>query len=151
MLGSILLLFDFFRARWREGPRPLAIHAFALFMLATGLFTLIDTLPSYSLWEEQEDKVIGAFTLFTIVLIPIVAIWGFGSRFARMLMCVPAVSSFFIVLLQIYSALSPDPFDPLVLAHAFGMMCVVAGLFHGSVYYWFNPEKKGLPDPQLDF
>lgn len=150
MLGWILLLFDFFRARWRKGPRPLVVHFFAVFWLATGLWSLFTTLPAYSLWEQNEGVVIFAFSGFTITLIPVVAIWGFSNRFARMLVTIVAAPTILIILIQLWSAFSPDPFEPLVLAHSTGMLAATLGLFHPSARIWFA-NKKELPDPQLDF
>lgn len=75
--------------------RPLTIHAFALIMLAIGLDGLIEGLGSIEDWVAQmtrdypdfawdEDAVIVLLSArFTIVCIPIAAIWVFANPFAR--------------------------------------------------------------------
>jgi hypothetical protein len=150
MLGSILLLFDFIRERWRSGPRPLVVHAYAVFVSCTVIWLFWTDIPPFEEWERHEAKVVGIFTVLSIGLIPVLAIWGFGSRFARMLVTIMSAPLALAIFMQIWAAFSPDPFEPLILVHATGWLTVVALLFHRSARKWFE-NKKELPDPQLEF
>ena len=139
--------------KWRKGPRPWGVHIFAIFLLANGFWTLWTALPDFDLWEGSENEVVGAFTIFTIVLIPVIAIWGFGSRLARALAAIFVAPSLIIASLEIWAALSPDSFNPARLAISVASLVAIALLFHPSAREWFGNknQKKELPDPKLDF
>lgn len=88
-----------------KGPRPAPIHAFALTVSALGLASLLDDLlhiddvveilafdiPSIA-WN-RDLAIVFSSALFTIVMIPVVAIWCFASNVARILMTVMMVPS----------------------------------------------------------
>lgn len=126
------------------------MQGYAVFVIGTLLWLIWTDLPSFDEWEQQSTKVVATFSGLTIGLIPVLAIWGFGSRFARMLVTIMSVPLLLVILMQIWAAFSPDPFKPLVLAHSTGWLAVVALLYHSSGRRWFD-NKKELPDPQLDF
>ena len=81
--------------KWRKGPRPWTIHAFAAIFLATGFIDLIRGLSSVGNYNFagfnpftgerlSDDAVIVMVSAgFTIVCIPVVAIWLFGNNIAR--------------------------------------------------------------------
>lgn len=88
-----------------RGPRPWSIWSFAVILTLYGLFNLVSGLTYLS---EQEQLLRNQFprigwnadwvivwvsAQFTIVLIPIIAIWVFASRFARIIVTVMALVS----------------------------------------------------------
>ncbi len=81
-----------------RGPRPWSIHAFALLSLAIGIAELVEGLvvldvshfqSSFPTIPWNRDWVIVYYSaMFSIVLIPLVAIWAFASRIARIIVTV---------------------------------------------------------------
>jgi len=81
--------------KWRRGPRPWAVRVFALAFLAAAAFRLVEGLINLetsawrladwmgSLVQSQDAVIVGLFIEFTIALIPIIWIYGIGSRVAR--------------------------------------------------------------------
>jgi len=93
-----------------RGPRPWTIHVFAIITLAIGLWSLIEVLLDLDFhtrimerrlpqiaWSE-DFTIVFASARFTIVCIPVVAIWGFANRIARWLVFVMTGYGFFIFL-----------------------------------------------------
>lgn len=126
----------------RKGPRPWVVHAFALFLLVQGLSNLLTTLPAYRAWEENERLVIGAFAWSTIVLIPIIAIWCFASRIARMVVTIFAAPALLFALWQAYSAFGAGPFKPGMLVLSLATPFAVALLYHPSAREWFQEKPR---------
>lgn len=81
--------------KWRRGPRPWSIHLFAILFLAVAIVGLAGGLiriddynylpinPATGEALSRDEKIVFISAEFTIVCIPIVAIWLFGSRVAR--------------------------------------------------------------------
>jgi len=99
--------------RIAKGPRPWSIHLFAAalssaagYKLVTGLLSVEqfrqNNLDRYPYLELDADlSIILMCAITTIVLIPVVAIWVFGSSIARILvvlMAYPAMNDIFRVL-----------------------------------------------------
>ena len=88
--------------RWRKGPRPWPIHAFALTLLTIATLNLSAALLDLTAQQEflralglgflenRDGAIIASSAWFTIELIPIVLVWGFASRFARTFISVMA-------------------------------------------------------------
>ena len=97
--------------------RPWPIHAFAIGFGGFAIYNLVYGLYSIELWiadlsqtypevDWDRDSVIVALSArFTIVMIPVVAIWGFGSRIARILVAAMAVLSLPGAAFQVYDRL----------------------------------------------
>ncbi|MFU7527026.1 hypothetical protein [Qipengyuania sp. ASV99] len=83
-----------------KGPRPWPIHLFAALLLSSGLAQLISGLsrvgdynfggfnPITGEWLSDDALIVMLSAEFTIVCIPIVAIWLFRSRIARWLITI---------------------------------------------------------------
>jgi len=95
-----------------KGPRPWSIHLFAITLISTATYKLVSGLLSveqfrqnnqglYPYLELDSDlSIILMCAITTIVLIPVVAIWVFGSSIARILvvlMAYPEVNALFRV------------------------------------------------------
>ena len=82
-------------------PRPVVVYC--ALSLATGTYDLVDMLTSLDIWALEYEEVFGlaegsrdvaivtACALFTIVLIPLTAIWFFASKIARIFVSVMSV------------------------------------------------------------
>ena len=143
--------------KWRKGPRPWPINAFAaillfwgLWGLLTGLFDLTSVqlpsqigIPGSKL--EQDAKIIFLSANFTIVLIPVVAIWGLASRIARIVVTFFTLGSWAIVFVEVWALLSPDPFNPLDFAEHLSIVVAVVLLFTKVAQPWFREEAVLVP------
>ena len=79
--------------RWRKGRRPPIVWVFSACFLAAALTSLLLGLSrvgapgwSFELLGNEltgDAAIVGMSAMFTIALIPVVWIFGFGSRFAR--------------------------------------------------------------------
>lgn len=89
----------------RKGPRPWPIWTFAIILVLYGIFNLISGLtflPNQELvlrrqfpsidWNE-DLVIVWVSAQFTIVLIPIIAVWVFASRFAQFMVTIMALVS----------------------------------------------------------
>ena len=87
----------------RKGRRPWPIAVYAIATLASGTFDYVRTLTDRGLlrlgleralpmvaWND-DLLIVAASAIFSIVLIPLVAIWFFASRIARVIVTVMAV------------------------------------------------------------
>ncbi len=91
--------------RLAKGPRPWSIHVFAVLFTAQGLLALTRALGSLELSEltlqaqyaaidwNRDWVIIWHSAWFSIVLIPVVAIWLFASRLARVLVTIMALTT----------------------------------------------------------
>lgn len=87
----------------RRGPRPWPVVVFCLATLTSGTFDFVLMLSERPIWradleislpmvEWNDDLVIVmASAIFSIVIIPLVAIWFFASRIARIFVTVMAL------------------------------------------------------------
>lgn len=80
--------------RRAKGPRPWPVHLFAFLHLASGLWTYLSqmwTVAQQSDWFrtdlpdglDRDIMIVVLSAQFTIVLIPVIAVWVFASRIAR--------------------------------------------------------------------
>jgi hypothetical protein len=106
-----------------KGPRPWTIHAFAAIVIAIGLWNLIEVLlePDFHTHAMQrrlpqiawiEDfTIVFASARFTIVCIPVLAIWMFASRIARWLVTIMIGYRFLMELRSFFDILPSGGLD----------------------------------------
>ena len=99
--------------KFAEGPRPITIHGFALGFVFLGAFDLVTGLSSieenlevlrFDLpWVDwdRDRVIIFESALFSITLIPVVAIWCFASRIARGIVLVMGVFSLMSLIIAV--------------------------------------------------
>lgn len=133
-----------------QGPRPWSIRLFAFIICALGLSDLIiglsdiDTqiaaltydLPSIP-WS-RDLAIVWISALFTIVLIPVAAIWFRASKIARALVTIAAIPSLVAVLAFAHLAITSNEYGWLVLFNAVMILVAVASLYTNSASTWFN-------------
>ncbi len=144
--------------KWRKGPRPWAIHAFAAIFVFWGLWELFSGLlhlPSVKLptqfgepgsKAESDARIIFLSANFTIVLIPVMAVWGVGSRVARIVVTCFSLVSWAAVFVQLWALLSPDPFEAMLFAKHATIALAVLLLFRPTADEWLA-NKTVLPPP----
>lgn len=127
--------------RMRRGTRPLAIRIFAAAFLAAALVRLargLADLPhaamvyaSHAPWFEwtRDAAIVALSAEFTIALIPLVWIYLFAARFARLL-----VLGFGAVRLAM--------FDPAALTGAVLVVVAVASLLTPGAVRWFAGDTE---------
>ena len=134
--------------------RPWPIHVFAAIFGGIALYGLIVDLQSLDVWvleltrivpevDWDRDRTIIVFSArFTIVMIPIVAIWGFGSGIARLIVAGMTLLSLPGAAMQIYDRWGMG-FEtwgrPAVLS--FLTIGAVSVLFTASAKSWFGKER----------
>ena len=145
--------------KWRSGPRPWSIHAFALLVIIAGLYglhrdigaaeTTASHMMTFAPWIEwnRDWAIVLASALFTIVLIPVAAIWAFASRIARNLVVLMALP----VVLHLYQLIetalwSEQVFNPLPMAFAALRLSAVVLLFTPSSLRWLSPVQEVGPE-----
>lgn len=82
--------------RIARGRRPWTIHAFAAAFLAVGLWDLVYSLTKLHRFRiemfgtllNEDGLIVYHSAMFTIICIPVIAVWLFGSRIARGLITV---------------------------------------------------------------
>ncbi len=130
--------------------RPWPIHGFAVIFLGVGLWALIGGLNEIDGWLAQyrelmpqfpwdRDWVIVALSArFSIICIPVIAIWGFRSVVARVLVCAFTLIPLMGMIRQFGEALDGLGWG----AFAGGGLLVVgcAPLYLPSARAWFAPE-----------
>lgn len=138
------------------GPRPWPVHLFAGLLLANGIWGLIGGLSNIDLWldhyeyifpaiEWDRDRVIIAMSArFTIVCIPVVAIWGFASRIARWLLSVFITASALIAAWEIIGAGGDIDWQNTITLSV--MVVGIALLFTPPARAWFRKEKAIDPE-----
>ena len=84
--------------KWFSDPKPWPIHAFAFWMLVFATFDLLVALGNLERAQDFLELFVPIFdwtrdwtivlysAVYSIVLIPVIAIWGFASRVARLLL-----------------------------------------------------------------
>ena len=127
--------------------RPWPIHGFALILLGLGLYGLIVGLLNADLWLEtyrellpdfpwDSDWVIVALSArFTIICIPMVAIWGFRSSIARFLITTVTAFVTFAQGQRIFTQ-GPTGIDGEVLTNTLFMLFACGLLFTPSSRNW---------------
>ena len=141
--------------KWRKGPRPWPIHVFAICLVIGGLYSLSRDIiaPDYAaskletmVWgvDWTRDKVIVfSSAMFTIVLLPVVAIWTFASKVARILVTVMAVPA----VLHLYSTAEMAlrfawEFDPFSFAFGILRLAAIALLYAPASQHWFARRRE---------
>lgn len=136
----------------RAGSRPWSIHTFAGLFLVNGLWGLIGGILNIELWLAHylstfpsiawnHDLVIVALSArFTIVCIPVVAIWGYASRIARWLVSVLTIGTALSAAWNI-SALPNVDIEWLPVAFLSAMVAAVLMLLTPSAAVWFRKEE----------
>lgn len=135
--------------------RPWPVHAFAIGIGGFAIYNLVSGLLLIDPWISElnrtfpeiawnRDSVIVALsTRFTIVMIPVVAIWGFGSRLARLLVAIMVVLTLPSAGFQVY-----DRFEMGILIwgrtvfFTIIVMVLTALLFKPSARRWFSKERE---------
>ncbi|MEM7779664.1 MAG: hypothetical protein AAF697_04630 [Pseudomonadota bacterium] len=137
-----------------EGPRPWTVNLFAAIFLITGLLRLTAQLHGLPHWSELEANALGAidwtrereiilaFTVMTIICIPVLAIWGFASRIARTL--VAAFSAPGLLFGWASAMVDEKSYATALLAESILCLTVIALLFTPATSRWLctNKEKR---------
>ena len=139
--------------RIAKGPRPWTIHLFAIGFAALGTVDLLSTLSNLEVTRENlqfdlpsiiwtQDMVIVLYSaLFSIVLIPVAAVWLFASKIARILVTVMSVFPLLNVVAAVY-ILSRDGFLSAILVwDSIATLCLVALLYFRPSGEWFEGRK----------
>jgi len=143
--------------KWRKGPRPWTINLFAILLLASSVVGLIWSLmtidqtvetlkfdlPAFN-WD-RDAAIVWSFSLFSIVLFPLVWIWGLGSRIARIVITVFAIPAALKLIAFIWLFVSRGFFDPLTVLDSLVVVSAVGLLFTPSASRWLSKEEA---DPE---
>ncbi|WP_296717662.1 hypothetical protein [Erythrobacter sp.] len=146
--------------KWRKGPRPWPIHLFAAIFLMAGAWELAYRLAVLHRFQMQlagqtlsEDWIIVFFSArFTIVCIPVIAIWLFGSRVARWLITIMTVWATLTVLSQFDMARLQRTIgmNPLDIWYRYGArlayIFAVALLFIPAARRWFARQQETVEE-----
>jgi hypothetical protein len=148
--------------KWRKGARPWPVNAFAAIFVFWGLWELLSglfDLPSVKLpmqfgepgsKAESDARIIFLSADFTIVLIPVVVVWGMGSRVARTVVTCLTLVSWGAVFVQLWALLSPDPFEAMLFAKHASIVLAVLLLFRPSADEWMKKKTVLPPPPSWD-
>ena len=138
--------------KWKRGPRPWPIHAYALVALGVGLDGYIGALHDLRGWELTFEDIVPQFAWnadmaivalsarFTIVCIPVAAIWICGARIARTL-----VTLFTVLLIAGFIRVLADgtaPVDALAIIKTLALGIACALLFTPPASRWLQPKKE---------
>ncbi len=130
--------------------RPWPIHGFAVIFLGVGLWALIGGLNDIDGWLAQYRNILPQFpsdrdwiivvlsARFSIVCIPVIAIWCFRSVVARVLVCAFTLVPLMGIIRQLGDTLDALSWDTMA-----GGGLLVAGcalLYSPSARAWFAPE-----------
>lgn len=140
--------------RMVKGPRPAAVHAFALIVSVLGLASLLDDLrhiddlveilafdiPSIA-WD-RDLAIVFSSAIFTIVMIPVVAIWCFASRIARILITVMIIPSALQLLGALWITATRSEFVGDVIVSSSLLVVAVALLYTPPASHWLSHSKK---------
>ncbi len=143
--------------RLAKGPRPPSIKLFCALNLASGIFELVRGLldleywvgalegasPQYS-WTTESAIVLNS-AIFTIMLIPIIAIWFFASTFARSFVTVFSLLGLAGLIFLIVD--NPPASLDVILEDAYSLAIIATFvlLYLPSAHTWF--AKKPEIDP----
>ncbi len=138
-----------------KGPRPREVHVFALVFTAIGLWnfarglsdlTQVRTLLEYwTVSQWSRDAVIVAVSArFTIVLIPVIAVWAFASTIARILVTIMAALSLLLLIEQVQLFAAGAPVDRFRIASVLAGAFAVMYLYTVPARYWFREGAHGV-------
>ncbi len=142
-----------------KGPRPWPIHVFAVLLLTAGLIDLVRGLSyvgNYNFGgfnpltgeKLSDDALIVLISAqFTIVCIPVIAIWLFGSSIARWLVAffvILGAASFVVQVDARYFAMLLEHYPKIIggLASKFATWLGVALLFLPQSSRWFSQKPE---------
>ena len=151
--------------RIARGPRPWPIHAFAMFVLGAAIVGLTNGLMRIDDYNflpfnpytgeslSRDEKIIVVSAEFTIVCIPLVAIWVFGSRIARWVLAafmVLGIVSWISIADSRYWAYVAEAGPTVIIAQLPKLVVwiAVALLFLPSSHRWLNQQRKMEVDPE---
>lgn len=132
--------------------RPGSIHAYALIALAVGLDGYIGALHSLMDWEltfaqalpqlpwSRDWTIVALSARFSIVCIPVAAIWFWGARLARIL-----VTLFTVLLMAGFIqalAQGGQPMEVMDIAKTLALGLACALLFTPSANRWLQPGQE---------
>ena len=137
---------------WRPGPRPWAITAFAAAFAFTAIIALAQALGSLDEFTERlrdtasfiewdrDRAIIFASARFTIVLIPIIAVWGFASHIARVLVTFMTIPSLTTIASLLFTMAMGETVNIALLGNALLRVGAVALLYTKWAAPWFAKE-----------
>jgi hypothetical protein len=129
--------------KWRKGPRPWSVHLFAVILIGAGLWNFV---PLLWLALDEADRgyrialVSVLSAQFSIVVIPVIAIWALASRVAKWLFTLLSIGSFVWLF---YKMLTSD-----FALEAMIWMLGLGTLTHGAVILLFVPSARRWFDAQ---
>lgn len=129
--------------RIAKGPRPWSIWIFAIMLIGAGLWNFV---PQLWLALDEADRgyrialVSVLSAQFSIVVIPVIAIWALASRVAKWLFTVLSISSFAWLF---YTSLTSD-FALEAIIWTLG----IGALTHGAIILLFLPSARTWFDAQ---
>ncbi len=138
-----------------KGPRPWSIKIFAAMLLIQGLWELAGGLLSLedavtvlaiaipSLDWNRDLAIVALSANFTIVLIPVVAVWVFASRIARALLTLFALLSLVTAFATLWLLLDARFADWSVLLDGLVTPLAVALLYTPNARAWLRTKGKG--------
>lgn len=140
--------------KWREGPRPWTIHLFAILMLGSSLFELITGLQGLEelvallnadipliAWD-RDSAIVFQSAVFSIVLFPLVWIWGLGSRIARLVIAVLTFPTWVVLFANAWLFVSQGEFEIAGLVNALIIAFAIVLLFLPQSSHWFSPSPE---------
>jgi len=133
-----------------EGPRPWSVNLFAIAFVGLGLMALIQGLSDIEaqaieyagmlprLAWDRDMTIVALSARFTIVLIPVLAVWAFANTFARLLVSLVALLGLPGLVLQIHRMVThgiaaSDGLTPTIVMYG-----AIALLFTPSAAGWFR-------------
>lgn len=94
---------------------------------------------------DRDAAIVWSFSLFSIVLFPLVWIWGLGSRVARIVITVFAIPAVLKLIAFIWLLVTRGLFDPLSVLDSLVVVFAVGLLFTPSASRWLSKEEA---DPE---
>ena len=160
MSGWISRWYDGACVKLARGPRPWPIWVFALSFAGFAVYNLVYGLrnieASQAFWEflipdfewGRDEVIVVLSARFTIVMIPVVAIWAFASRLARLLVAIMLAFSAPGAILQTTDMIALDgAIWRWPLWWLLGMAVLVGLLFLPRSSYWL--KRKGQVDAEI--
>ncbi len=134
--------------KWRSGPRPWAINLFAILLLASSLYSFVANLLALDEFVEivqydlpsiawtQDLAIVWLSALFSIVLFPLVWIWGLGSRVARIVVTVLTLPAWLYLIAHIWIIVTRSVIDIAGLIDNLVVVTAISLLFTPSASQW---------------
>lgn len=144
--------------KWRKGPRPWSIKIAALAFLFAAAWRLLDHLlnpiAGWVLYSERfsgidwtnDLVIIASFTEFTIALIPIVWIYGLGSRIARWVVTLFGIYKLIPYSWSVELVLFTIEAKPLLLVPVAATVLALAMLYVPPSFRWFGSAREAATE-----